>query len=170
MYGRCTRSVAGSSSLLATVSENSMRISSTNCFLEQQTLSLSFYHLCIAMTLLLLPQAFWTVSQAVLVLPNNGFYSQLRSTVLEELHFQLSNQTQSSPCPKPFSKLLLIQSTGQLYQNFILCLECLSDFVHRKYQIICCKICDWWHVKVFGSHDDFFASSYLTFTVTSKKY
>lgn len=37
MYGRCTRSVAGSFSLLVTVSGNSMRISSTDLFLEEQT-------------------------------------------------------------------------------------------------------------------------------------
>lgn len=38
MYGRCTRSVAGSSSLLVTVSGNSMKISSTDLLSEQHTL------------------------------------------------------------------------------------------------------------------------------------
>lgn len=27
----------------------------------------------------------------------------------------------------------------------------------------------WWHIEVFGSRDDFFISSYLAFTVPSKK-
>lgn len=103
MYGRCTRSAAGNSSLLATVSGNSMRISSTDqifwsirlsFFLQPWVLypsSLLFSSLCLAVT---------PVEPA---LTSSRFYTQLVPSVQEELHTQLPLQTslflQAVPSP-----------------------------------------------------------------------
>lgn len=74
------------------------------------------------------------------------------------------------PSPSCFSSR---QSNGHFTRtSSALFLECFKDFVHRNVKILCLKKKkdDEWHIiKVFGSHDDFFASSNFTFTVTSKK-
>lgn len=113
--------------------------------------------------------------------PSNLSYCSLRSPCSSERWVLYSAPSPGGissvlyrPRPKPSSQLFLIQTLNspalpQLPAHFVWNAS-NSDFVHRKYQSICCTICDWWHVKVFGSDDDFFASSYSTFTVTSKKY
>ena len=104
-YGRCTRSVAGSFSLLVTVSGSSTRISSTDLFLAQQTLPFNTVTSALtSATICPLPvcQTFLTDVRGATIKVNR-FYSLLYFSIQQEDRYvQLSLQAlpsarQSSP-------------------------------------------------------------------------
>lgn len=147
-YGRCTRSAAGSFSLLETVSGSSTRISWTDLLLRLFLQTVTSEGPRLLQPFLLRstePLFYW---RRVLLWHSDRTYS-------------------TGPPPKPFSQLFLIQTLNSpsLPQHpahfFWNALN--SDIVHRKYQSIYCTECDWWHVKDYGL-------SCSTFTVSSKQY
>lgn len=107
MYGRCTRSVAGSSSLLVTVSGNSMKISSTDLLSEQQTL----YPFPLSPVQGNLPS---------LCSPSDLSHCSLRSRQGPSLcstsqcrrNYSTSPASSTGPHPKPSSQLFLIQTVN----------------------------------------------------------
>lgn len=95
---------------------------------------------------LLVPHNVLTAVWGATGLSNHSFYSPLRSSSTQ-IHMSIFS---SRPSSQPSSTT---QSACKLSCNLQHTLfGCSENFVHRKYQIINCIICNWWHVD-----DDLFS-------------